>query len=132
MRIQINNPKESGGRQGWTKRITAVDKGKVNGYAFEGEFLQSDTEVEIPIGAILVQKLPAGSVKHGWNEAAAYKLGEDGELIDLAPRKVYNWRKDFLSFRDLVADAIGQTETNPLAEYSDNVILAEAQRRNLL
>lgn len=131
VRIKIKNEINSGKRSGWTKHVTNVDMTKTNGYAFEGEFIPGGKEIELPVGAILIQKNPEGSVKNGWWEAEVFRLSEDGTLIDLAPDTKYDWKDDFLSFRDLVAEALEQEPPNPLAEFSDLELIEELERRGI-
>ena len=101
MILKIQNETNSGRRRGWTKLVTSVDMSKKNGYAFDGEFL-SEGEQELHPGDIIIQKNPEGSVKNGWYAGVCYCVTQDGELKRLHDES-YNWRTEFLSFRNLVA-----------------------------
>jgi hypothetical protein len=101
VRVKIKNETNSGNRKGWSKLITGVDIAKTDGYAFQGNFLRDNTETDVEIGSVIVQKHPEGSVKHSWESGHCYTVGEDGQLHETG--KAHNWFKDFLSFRDHVA-----------------------------
>ena len=117
VRIKIQNATNSGNRRGWTKLVTGVDKTKTNGYAFSGEFLPGDKEVDVPVGAVLVQQHPEGSVKHPWNSGHCYCVTESGEL-EQTHREDYDWSKDFLSFRDHVADVLNGQQDDAAGDDS--------------
>jgi len=125
MIIEIRNETNSGRRTGWTRRVTAVDVTKSNGYAFEGEFL-NEGEVDLNPGDVLIQKNPMGSVKNAWHEGVCIVVDNNGNLHDVGDK--YDWKEQFLSFRNLVAEQLG-TQQNPLAGFSDEEITAEYQRR---
>lgn len=105
VRTKIKNVKESGHRTGWSKLVTKVHPNLNDGWAFEGEFLPDDKEIELPIGGIIVQKNPAGSVKRGYHVGECLIVKGDGSLEPVTDRE-YDWYKDFLSFRDLVASCV--------------------------
>ena len=117
VRCRIKNEINSGNRKGWSKLVTSVDMTKTNGYAFIGDFIPDDTEVELPVGGVLVQKNPQGSVKHSWDSGHVYIVEGDGKLYEILDNvnqinaRTYHWTKDFLSLRDLVAKCLAeQTE----------------------
>ena len=109
VRVKIQNETASGRREGWTKLVTGVDTTITNGYAFAGDFLRDGAEHDLPVGAILVQCNPQGSVKNGWKSGVCLRVQADGSLLRLH-NKDYDWRDDFLSFRDLVADELTTTD----------------------
>lgn len=126
IRTKIANETKSGNRRGWTKHVTSVDTTKTNGYAFHGPFVNDGQEVELPVGAVVVQQHPEGSVKHGWNSGRCYTLGANGELYE-TDGKSYNWRNNFLSFRDHVAaqvDKFNSAQSAVGAETVDPMISA--------
>jgi hypothetical protein len=129
MRLKIENVRASGRRTGWSKRVENVDESKENGYAFDGEFLPDRKEIEIPVGAIVIQKNPKGSVKNGYNEGKIYRVSEEGSLVDLHPEVEFNWRNDFLTFRDHVAEAINGVESSELSKYTNEELIAELKKR---
>lgn len=110
----------SGRRESWAKTVTGVDNGKVNGYAFQGEFLQRNAEVDLPLGQLVVGRYPAGSVRHASQEWFLARVGSDGLQYLTDPDAIQypdSWSSDhedawgwsgldFLSFRDLVADQL--------------------------
>ena len=111
VRVKIQNETASGRREGWTKHVTSVDTTIANGYAFAGDFLRNGAEHDLPVGAILIQCNPQGSVKNGWKTGVCLRVQADGTLLRLH-KSTYDWRDDFLSFRDLVAEKLA-TATEP-------------------
>ena len=110
VRLKIQNEIASGRRSGWTKLVTKVDVTKKNGYAFEGEFL-NECEHDLNEGDIVIQKNPEGSVKNGWSTGVCYRVTQNG--LERLHETTFDWREDFLSFRDFVAKALDQKpETN--------------------
>ena len=123
----IDTEYHSGNRQEWAKLVTGVDETKSNGYSLIGRFLTTNIELELPVGSIIVKCVPTGSVKHSGKQGELYKLTEDGlELLYKA-----DWKKNFLSFRDEIVKSINE-KINPLAPYSDEELLNELKRRNLI
>jgi hypothetical protein len=122
----------SGHRKSWIKHVTACDKTKTNGYAFDGKFLPAGVEVDLPVGAVLVRVDPEGSVKNSYQSGHVLQLRPDGELELLASG---NWRDDFLTLRDAVCYAINAAEdvgpVNALEGYSTEELLAELKRRGV-
>jgi len=117
VRIEIKNETNSGNRKGWTKHVTSVNSEKTNGYAFVGEFL-NDKEYDLPVGAVLVQKNPEGSVKHGWDAGVCLVVEADGTLRRVHD-DTYAWHKQFLSFRDLVAKTLNGQASTPANDMRD-------------
>ena len=111
IRIRYEVPVGSGRRRGWGKVVTSVDTTKTNGYAFEGEFL-GDGEVDLPLGTVIVEKYPAGSVKNSYWQWTVGRVSEAGEIEhETADGKSEKWafyweREQFLSFRDRVAELV--------------------------
>jgi hypothetical protein len=130
VRIRPSVETSSGRRKGWIKHVTACDSSKTNGYAFDGDFLDADREVELPIGAILVRVDPEGSVKNNWQSGHVLRLEADSSLSELTEGNP-DWRNDFLSIRDIVCEALNTPPPNPLAEFSDEALLAEVRGRGL-
>ena len=114
--VNYHPTRASGGRKGWAKCVTAVDTKPRDGYAFSGDFLYAG-ENELPVGATIIAKDPAGSVKNSFH---VWRLGY------VAANGAIEWDKrewelsEFISFRNLVADRVaGKT-------------VGEKQRANLL
>ncbi len=105
VRIRVQNETASGRRQGWTKLVTDVDPEGRNGYSFAGDFLRGGAEHDLPVGGIVIQCNPEGSAKNGWKSGVCLRVQDDGTLLRLH-EETYDWRDDFLSFRDLVISAL--------------------------
>jgi hypothetical protein len=112
IRTIIRPQTRSGNRASWFKLIESVDITKKDGYAFNGDFLKLDQEIELPIGAIVVEKEPVGSVKSGSHEGNIYRVVESPIDDVLNPHleliEYFEWRKEFLSFRDRVAELLAE------------------------
>ena len=93
-------------RRGWGKHITFVDTTKRDGYAFEGEFLR-EGENELLAGSVVVQKRPTGSNR---NASWEWELGSVQESGEIAWREEILDVNSFLSFREAVAEALGQEQ----------------------
>ena len=105
IRIHITHSRASGKRRGWHKHVTGVDTTKRNGYAFDGQFLASG-EQDLPLGAIVIEQEPTGSVKNWGKRGIAYEVTPDG-LEEFA--RCDDWTREFLTFRDAVAEALQDT-----------------------
>lgn len=100
VRIAIKAPFGSGGRRGWIKLVTGVNVSAGNGYALEGSLL-ADKEHNIPVGSILLEQCPTGSVKSPSQTAYAYRVEADGSLARVTDG--HDWRTQMLSLIDAVA-----------------------------
>ena len=101
-RHQINNLSKR--NQGsWLKLVTAVDRQRANGFAFQGDFFPFNKQVDLPVGGVVVFCLKEKRSKtYKWAVVQADKWEwSDG----------YGTAK-FLDFRDAVADALGDTATD--------------------
>lgn len=127
MRFTIKSEHYSGNRKSWYKAVESVDQTKGNGYAFSGNFVPTNQEIEYPEGTIIIECQPTGSVKHGGKMGVIHRVTNEG----LESIGEYDYEKEFLSFRDAVAEFVS-SPVNPLAEYTDDDILAEAKRRGLI
>jgi hypothetical protein len=103
LRIEIERSVVIGMPAGWWKHVTSVDLSKRDGHAFEGTFLDSGAH-DLPIGAVLVEKAPAGTMTQPVYTGAAYVLQPNGTLT--AQKKVANWTRDFLQLREAVSMAL--------------------------
>lgn len=122
--VHIGDPRK--GKQ-WTRRITGVDKSKTNGYAFQGEFL-SEGEVELPVGAVLLQVGALGSYKHPDVTGVVKRVAEDGSLALIAQ---HPYKEEFISLREAVQEALG-LKPNPLARFSTEEMKNELRNRGEL
>lgn len=109
IRITIEASTASGHRKGWWKRITSVDPTKKGGYSLNGEFLRAG-ENDLPLGAIVVEQYPTGSVKNGTNKGVAYRVEATG-LVQFATCD--DWYRQFLSFRDAIMAALPSAGPTP-------------------
>jgi len=115
VRVTIDNNMASGRRRGWTKHVTGVDASKSNGYALHGEFLNNGLH-DLPAGAVLVTKNPAGSLSTGYHTGDLGIVQGDGTVQ--WEEVASDWQKEFLLLRDAVADALqgGDPRAAALAE----------------
>ncbi|MYA30635.1 MAG: hypothetical protein F4Y31_05305 [Gammaproteobacteria bacterium] len=104
--VTYHPTRESGRRKGWGKHVTGVDAQKKNGYAFEGAFLNTG-ENELPVGAAIIEKNPAGSVKNFYYVWRLGYVAGDGAI----EWDEGEWnRSEFISFRNRVAERVaGET-----------------------
>lgn len=59
----------------WAKLVTSIDTTKANGYAFGGEFLNTNVEHKVPVGSLVVEVC--------YNTIKAYRIeANDKVLID--------------------------------------------------
>lgn len=90
----------SGNRKSWAMRVTGIANRTQRGVkAFDSTYLPKNTEIDLPLGALVIEVRPEGSVKNNWQSAWLLTVTEDGlsEVCDLG-----NWRTDFLSIRDRI------------------------------
>lgn len=98
----------------YVKRVTSVDRTKTNGFAFDGEFIKTDRETDLPQGSIIVIASGTGSWKHPNTTYYVLKVKQGSEW------ECEDWRvtvtnvefmaafeqSQFLSLRDFVADLV--------------------------
>ena len=108
VRFTYTPPQTSGNRKGWAKHVTRVNLQKTDGYAFEGAWINADTETDLPKGAIVVQQVPTGSNKsptRAWQAGIITAEGPQfGDLWTTA---------SFLTFRDHVAHLLASAPPDP-------------------
>ena len=113
---------------GWVKEVTAVDKSKSNGYAFEGRFVNPINGLsECRDGLYIVCSIE-GSRRRQKKCVAVFEIKDD-EVT-----KVIDWVEGndwALKIRDRVAELLNQPKENPLAKYSTEELLAELKRRGV-
>lgn len=120
----------------WVKAVTSVDRQGSDGYAFKGEF--------IPRGTIEVKAKPAvylvmttnGSRKYTVNHYSVVQMSADGQLTVTDIYTTNQERGWALRIRDRVwrllsemADQERSQERSPLADFSDDALIAELERR---
>jgi hypothetical protein len=104
VRLKFGPPTGSGRREGWAKHVTGVDLSGVRGAkAFKGDYLRKGEQLDMPYGSVVIVVAPEGSVRSAYETAAIYLTSTEGleRTSDW-----YNWRENFLSFRDLVNDEL--------------------------
>jgi hypothetical protein len=126
VRLTLIPATASGGRVSWFKNLTGVDLAKKNGYAFQGDFLEAGKEIELeigsiviekkPIGSIVIEKKPIGSLNNGYYEGNIYCVAADPIEDIRNPHLIlidyFDWRKAFLSFRDLAHKELAKYEAS--------------------
>jgi hypothetical protein len=125
IRTRLTVAKASGQRKSWFRIVTGVDKKRKDGYAFEGHFLQTGCDIDIEVGSIVIEKEPCGSANSGQHTANLYVVVEDeiegvrnGHLCFI---EEWDWRKQFLSFRDAVAQLLIEKEDERAAATAAGV-----------
>ena len=94
-------------RRGWGKHITFVETTKRDGYAFEGEFLR---EGENELTGWLGCSCKSGIRGQSRISAGSGNLGAFKRMGRLAWREETWGARSFLSFREAVAEALGQEQ----------------------
>lgn len=113
---------------GWVKEVTAVDKSKSNGYAFEGRFVNpKDGLSECGNGLYIVCSIE-GSRKNQKKCVAVFEIKNDEVTKAIDWVQGNDWA---LKIRDRVAELLDQPKENPLAKYSTEELLAELKRREM-
>ena len=109
MRIEIKKKHASGNRESWFRIVKSVDSTKKGVKAFDGEYIKYEGEHEFPLGTVIIEVFPDGSVKYGTNHAIVYVVTEEG-LIDVSKKndkgEYLNWKTKFLSICDNVKEAL--------------------------
>lgn len=110
VRCVWENTTASGRRKGWAKLITGiVDDDGVHAVArgakaFVGDYLNEHVEVDLPVGTLILDVEPSGSVKNGTKVASIRRVEEDPNRPGMGwfPRvtEQFDWFSEFLSFRD--------------------------------
>lgn len=110
---------------GWVKAITAVDKGKSNGYCFAGGFISGavDGMVEVEDGLYITCSI-AGSRKNQNKEYAVYQVSGDEvtQVLDWVDGR--DWA---LKLRDKVAELLAE-KVEPVELPADELALVEQLR----
>jgi hypothetical protein len=105
-KVIVDLPTFDSRHKNWIKVLSGVDRGKSDGYAFQGTFAKPGSTVELPVGTLLLYFYGSGSVKNYTVEVRVYRVTQDG-LEDTGistsrdNRKVGGWALDI---RDAAAD----------------------------
>jgi len=113
----------------WTKTVSHVDTSKQNGYAFEGEFIQS--KVELEIGSYVLAWGSEGSRANNNPLVRLYKITADGlEKVYSKDDLSEHWALDCRDEIAAIVNATTEHRENPLAQFSTEQLMAELARRN--
>lgn len=108
-RIRFSSSVASGRRESWAKTVTDIDTTERGARAFEGEYLQDGVECDLFIGQFVIEVIPQGSVKNGWQSVRMLRVTADG--LETVDDDLGDWRKDFLSIRDTFAAALEKSRS---------------------
>jgi len=116
---------------GWLKRVTGLNKEKLNGYSILGEFVKPPFYVTP--GDVILDCSVTGSRKHPNYTYTVMRVREDGHFEKVgrfdAGEDKRGWAPEVWPF---IEQALGREKPNPLAAFSDKELLAEVRRRGLL
>jgi hypothetical protein len=142
-RIIWNQTTTSGRRTSWAKPFNSIKQGAKGAQAFYyaaadplmvfgGDYLQDGVETDLPIGTLVIEVVPVGSVKNGSQQAQIFRVGPAG--LGAVSDVVHDWHRGFLSLRDEALQLLGDEPEpeNPLADFSDEQLLDELRRRGVV
>ena len=111
----------------WAKTVKSVDQSKSNGYAFVGNFINSEQKYELEVGTYIMQygefysEIKVRLLKVTNEGLEQIKEWEDLDKGDWA-----------LSCRDEIAEIINnKEEVNPLSNVSTEELIEELKRRGV-
>jgi hypothetical protein len=111
----------------WAKVLKSVDQSKSNGYAFQGDFINSG-KAELEIGTYILFYGEKGSMKYHDPMVSVQKVTENG--LEEMYRKEDLDRHWALDVRDEIAKIINEMKKeSPLAKYSNEELMEEMQNR---
>jgi len=110
----------------WVKLLEEVDPEAKNGYGFRGRFLPQGRMADLEEGSYLLFYEEIGSRKHRKPIVSLLKVEPDGTLSTAAQAAGEDWA---FFLRGPAAAAVGAAKKNPLAEFSDDELIAELIRR---
>jgi len=120
----------------WIKKVTAVSPAGVGGYAFIGDFISTGT-IDIQGPTVLLAATVRGSMKYHTTTYNVLVLDAANQLTVTDVRTNDKEKGWALRIRDQVAALLpsrapaSTSEPNPLAQFTDDQIIAEVRRRNL-
>ena len=106
-RIKLGDPRKAYGKP-FVKLVKGIDFNHTNGYAFRGDFIPTEREVEVPDGSLLLIVRSEGSWKHKGSTAYLVAV-ENSQLV---VKCAHDWRNK-ITIRDEAAkilDELGQRE----------------------
>ena len=110
----------------WAKHLTSVNRELTNGYAFEGQFI--NTKAELEIGAYILCYGREGSRANNTPVVALYRVG--AYSVEQIYRKSCDTEMWALEVRDDIALIVNkEEEKNPLSDFTLEQLEAEIARR---
>jgi hypothetical protein len=120
---------------GWVKKLTKIDETKKQGYKYVGEFLPSACMkglFEFDPGYYIVCSIEGSrshKVKYVW---LIYINDEKVHFLHEKPFKGNDWALQMLPLAKKVLGNNELVDSNPLSKYSDEDLIREIKRRNLI
>lgn len=90
----------SGRRTGWVKLVRGIVAGATGAKRYNGPYLRSGHESEVPVGSVLLRVDPMGSVRNGYQVASVWTVAADGSLSCRGDE--LDWWRQQISIRDLI------------------------------
>lgn len=85
----------------WAKLITSVDDTKQNGFAFEGNFLKKEGEMQVDVGGVILSV----GFKGSWNNGCLW--GRVYQVTSSGLKKIYeDYYANIISIREEVSKSI--------------------------
>jgi len=101
-RVDLRDPRKAYGKP-FVKLVKGINFNHKNGYAFQGDFIPADREVEVPDGSLLLIVRSEGSWKHPGSTAYLVVV----ENSQLSVKFTRDW-KDKVTIRDEAAKILEQ------------------------
>ena len=107
------------GRTGSHRTVLSVDTNRADGYAFIGDFINPEVQVDLPVGTLIVRQTPIGSHTHP-STTWAYALTPP-------PGEAWDWSQEFersffLDFRDMIAGMTNDTPPSTNREPTNGAV----------
>lgn len=100
----------SGGRTGFVRHIVRLDTPSGPDLGWVGPFLKHNQQTELPVGSVVLEVIPRGSVNNGWQQAIVSSLSPNGSFDEISdPDQPLDWVLDRYSVRDAVRDGLDRT-----------------------
>lgn len=95
----------------WTKVVTWVEKSKTNGYAFTGEFVKTNQQIELEVPCLLLMFGMEGSRKNASPTVEVRRIDAEGKMHDELYAEGSDWA---LKLRDDTAELINKMNAEKL------------------
>lgn len=108
VRLTYSPVLSSGGRSGWARTVSAIDRGlektKAKSHTFVGDYIRAEVQVDLDLGSFYVEARPCGSAKNGWVEIRLMQvsLNDKNEVDPVQVGPWHNYKSQWLSFLDHV------------------------------